>query len=159
MQLNTLQMKEKGQSLIELAMVLVFILILLVGIVDLGRVLFYYQAMRDASQEAVAYASAFPLDATYHPNCAAIIDRVIDNVADIDKSNVIVTYSDINNNSYPCAPKNGDVFKIACSGNTLTVTVNKTGFPLIMPLIGELIGRGINLSATTTATIIQPMCH
>jgi len=143
--------KEKGQSLVELAVVVVFILLLLVGIVDLGRILFYYQAMRDAAQEAVAYASAFPLDNTYQANCQAIINRVIDNVPDVSSVNV-----QFNNDT--CAAHSAKVIKEACSGNQVTITAIKNGYPLIMPLIGEIIGQSINLSATTTATIISPMC-
>ena len=142
---------EKGQSLIELAVVLVFILLLLVGIVDLGRVLFYYQSMRDAVQEAAAYASAFPLDNTYQANCQAIINRVVDNVPDI--GSVTVQY-----NSDACAAHSAKVIKEACTGTTVSVTAVKNGYPLITPLIGQFIGQAINLSATTTATIIQPMC-
>ncbi len=142
---------EKGQSLIELAISLVVILLLLAGIVDLGRVLFYYQAMRDASQEAVAYASAFPLDGTYQANCQAIVNRVYDNVPDV--TGVVVDYG-----SDPCSAHSARVIKEACTGNQVSVTVVKNGFPLIMPLLGQVIGQSIDLSATTTATIIQPMC-
>ncbi len=142
---------EKGQSLVELAFVLVVVLILLAGVIDLGRVLFYYQAMRDASQEAVAYASAFPLDNAYQANCQAIVTRVYDNVPDI--SNVTVQI-----NGDPCSAHSAKVIEEACTGNQVSVTVAKTGYPLIMPLIGQFIGQAINLSTTATATIIQPMC-
>jgi len=151
MHTKTLKRNEKGQSLVELAVVLVFILLLLVGIVDLGRVLFYYQSMRDAVQEAAAYASAFPLDSTYQANCQAIVDRVYDNVPDI--GNVIVQYG-----SDTCAAHSAKEIKEACTGNTVSVTAVKNGYPLIMRLIGQFIGQAINLSATTTATIITPMC-
>jgi Flp pilus assembly protein TadG len=143
--------EEKGQSLVELALIVVVILVLLAGIVDLGRVLFYYQSMRDASQEAVAYASAFPLDNTYQANCQAIIARVYDNVPDISSVTVQI-------NGDTCAAHSAKVIEEACTGNQVSVTVAKAGYPLIMPLIGQFIGQAINLSATATATIIQPMC-
>src|SRR5512135_2518902 len=156
MQLNTLQMKEKGQSLVELALVLVFILILLVGIVDLGRVLFYYQAMRDAVQEGVAYGSAFPQTVSsglYLANCQAIQARVVDNVPDISSADVTVTID-----NHTCVAGSATVIKAACSGRPISVTAVKNGYPLIMPLIGQFIGQAITLSATATATIITPMC-
>ncbi len=151
MQQRTQKLIEKGQSLVELALVLVFILILLVGLVDLGRVLFYYQSMRDAVQEAAAYASAFPLDDAYQANCQAIANRVVANVPDI--GGVLVRY-----NTDTCVANSAKVITEACVGSTVSVTATKNGYPLIMPLIGELIGRAINLSATTTATIMTPMC-
>ncbi len=151
MQKIKVERNEKGQSLIELALGLVVILLLLSGIVDLGRVLFYYQAMRDAAQEAAAYASAFPLDNTYQANCQAIINRVYDNVP--DASSVTVQY-----NGDTCTAHSAKVIKEACTGSQVSVTVVKNGYPLIMPLIGQYISQAINLSATTAATIIQPMC-
>ena len=51
---------ESGQSLVELAVSIIILLILLAGVVDLGRVAYYYIAMRDAAQEAASYASIFP---------------------------------------------------------------------------------------------------
>ncbi len=151
MQKIKVERSEKGQSLIELALGLVVILLLLSGIVDLGRVLFYYQAMRDAAQEAAAYASAFPLDNTYQANCQSIINRVYDNVP--DASSVTVQY-----NGDTCTPHSAKVIKEACTGSQVSVTVVKNGYPLVTPLIGQYISQAINLSATTAATIIQPMC-
>ena len=46
---------EKGQSLIELAFGIVVLLILLAGIVDIGRLLFFYISMRDAAQEGAVF--------------------------------------------------------------------------------------------------------
>ena len=51
---------EKGQSLVELAISLTFILILLAGVVYFGIGLFYYIAMRDAVQEGALYGSMNP---------------------------------------------------------------------------------------------------
>ena len=42
---------ERGQSLTEFAISLVFLLTLLAGIVDLGRMFFAYIIIRDAAQE------------------------------------------------------------------------------------------------------------
>src|SRR5574340_68722 len=51
---------EKGQSLVELAIVMVFVLILLAGVVDLGRMMYEFLSMRDAAQEGAAYGVVFP---------------------------------------------------------------------------------------------------
>ncbi len=45
--------KESGQSLVEMALVLPILLILLVGIIDFGRVLYSYSHLHLATQEAV----------------------------------------------------------------------------------------------------------
>ena len=48
---------EKGQSLVELALIIVFVLIILAGVVDLGRMMYEYLTMRDAAQEGAGYAA------------------------------------------------------------------------------------------------------
>ena len=51
---------ERGQSLAEMALMMSFLLILLVGVVDLGRGFFVYLALRDAAQEGALYGSTDP---------------------------------------------------------------------------------------------------
>jgi len=53
---------EKGQSLVEMALSLVLILILLVGTVEMGMAFFQYIQLRDAAQEGALYGSIAPLD-------------------------------------------------------------------------------------------------
>ena len=50
-------MGEKGQSLVEFSISLVFILILLAGTVEFGVALFQYIQLRDAAQEGALYGS------------------------------------------------------------------------------------------------------
>ena len=45
-------LSEKGQSMMEFAFGMVFLLIMLAGIVDGGRALFTYMALRDGVKEA-----------------------------------------------------------------------------------------------------------
>jgi len=51
---------EQGQGLVEFAFVATILLVLLVGLLDLGRALFTYMAMRDAAQEGATYGSIYP---------------------------------------------------------------------------------------------------
>jgi Flp pilus assembly protein TadG len=51
---------EGGQTLVELALTAVFMMVLFSVVVDLGRMFFTYVALRDASQEGAAYASIDP---------------------------------------------------------------------------------------------------
>ena len=67
--------REKGQSLVEFALVLVFLLSLLAGIFDLGRAFFAYIIIRDAAQEGAVFGSIAPKsDLTGFE--VAVIDRV-----------------------------------------------------------------------------------
>src|SRR3990172_7126738 len=74
---------EKGQSLIELAIMGTVILVLLAGVVDLGRMMYEYLTMRDAAQEGAGYGAVYP---SY---CGQIIERTSQNLPD-NTYNVVV---------------------------------------------------------------------
>jgi Flp pilus assembly protein TadG len=52
----------RGQAIVEFAIALPILLILMVGILEVGRAIFIYSAVTNASREAVRYASAVGLD-------------------------------------------------------------------------------------------------
>ena len=54
--------REQGQSLAEFALVLPIVLLILAGVLDLGRAYFSYVAVTDAAAEGAAYASLHPED-------------------------------------------------------------------------------------------------
>ena len=54
---------ESGQSLVEGALVIVILIMLLMGLADLGRAYFYYLALQSAAEEGVAYGAVHP---TWH---------------------------------------------------------------------------------------------
>lgn len=51
---------ERGQSLVEMAIGMVVVLIILLGLLDLGRAYFLYVALEDAASEAALYLSLYP---------------------------------------------------------------------------------------------------
>lgn len=51
---------ERGQSLVEMALVLPLLLLLLVGIIDFGRAFNNYIIITNAAREGARYASHFP---------------------------------------------------------------------------------------------------
>jgi len=51
---------EKGQGLVELALVLPLLLLILLGIADLGRAFYYTVMITGAAREAAAYAAGNP---------------------------------------------------------------------------------------------------
>lgn len=79
--------QEKGQSLLELALILPVLLTLLAGLADAGRALHTYMIITNAAREAVRYATIHPDDAS------GIINRGLD-VAEqggLDPAQVTVT--------------------------------------------------------------------
>jgi Flp pilus assembly protein TadG len=64
-QSNVYQPSERGQSLVELTLTFMILLVLLGGVLDLGRALFTFVALRDAAQEGAVYGSIQPDMAAY----------------------------------------------------------------------------------------------
>ncbi len=133
---------EKGQSLVEFAISVVVLLILLVGIVDLGRALFAYMTLRDAAQEGALYGSLYPTD-------AAGIEAHVRNASD-----AMLGFGPTNVQVQVTFPDGGQ-----CNGKGIRILVTYQNFPLTMPFLGTLIGsQTIPISASVTDTILLPPC-
>lgn len=142
MKLPLPQKKEEGQSLVELAIGMILLLIILAGIVDLGRAIFTLMAMQDAAEEGIVYGVAFPT------SCSQITSRVTDNL------------------SHKVLPKDISVAVqidgIACgaatnvtAGQQMLVEVTEN-FQITMPLLGSVIGQHIPLKATANGVLLRP---
>ena len=122
---------ESGQSFTEIAISLVFILILLASIVDLGRIFFTFVALRDAAQEGAAYASICPNDTAGVETRVRTSSNLPVNL--LDTSNILVEvfqdYVDIE----------------------VTVRVTHQDFSLSMPFLG---GVTVPLRAVVTDSIL-----
>ena len=135
---------EKGQSLIELAMGMIVLLILLGGIIDLGRVLFYFIAMRDAVEEGAVYGSINPT------HCDEIKERVRSAVPDGDALTVTVTIGGTN-----CVSS----LATACTGNKMHITATHNNFRLTMPFMTAFLGDApLKLTTDVDQTILRNKC-
>jgi len=131
---------EKGQSIVEFGISLVFILVLLAGTVDVARALFTYMDMREAAQEGALYGSIYPADTT------GIANRV----------QGAATSSGISPNSFNI---NVSLIGSPCTGNGIRVDVALNNFPITTPFLGALIGtQTVSISASATDTILSPAC-
>ncbi|RLD07303.1 MAG: hypothetical protein DRI65_04930 [Chloroflexota bacterium] len=144
--------REKGQSLVEFALVLVFLLTLLAGIFDLGRAFFAYIIIRDAAQEGAVFGSIAPKSDLVGFE-AAVINRV--EAAFLDPANPSATPIDVTKMNVQV-----DVVGMACAapGNGVRVTVDYS-LPISMPFLGAIIGSP-NILMTTKAedSILSPVC-
>jgi Flp pilus assembly protein TadG len=129
---------ERGQSLTEFAFGFLVLVLLIAGIVDLGRAFFTYMALNDAVQEGALYGSLNPT------NEAGIRSRVQGiAVGPIDMSQVKVDV---------------DIKGSACTGNPIVVTGEYT-FQITMPLIGAIVGdQNLAIRATVADYIVSPPC-
>ena len=136
-----IKQKERGQSMVELALTITFLMALLAGTIDLGRAFFTWLALRDAAQEGASYGTIKPNDVP------GVQKRVWDNLEQVVKSPqtnivVIVTFT---------GPK--------CHGNTIQVDVNYPTFTIGMPFLSTIIGDDqIPIHATVNDSILKPEC-
>lgn len=155
---------EKGQSMVELAVAVVVLLILVSGVVDLGRVSFHYIAMRDAVQEAASYASVFP------NNNQQIFARATDGIAGdgVDPSRIEVNLKIYKSSGiYECNWSVGSPDACAAStdtsgsnvvsvNNVIEVTITDSAFPITMPLLGSFLGsQTINIYTNIQDVVIS----
>jgi len=143
---------ERGQSMVELAMSLVFLLTLLAGVVDLGRAFFAYMIIRDAAQEGAVYgAIADKSDLTAFKNEVdnrvetAFVDPANPTQSPIDLSDMTVTTQIVGS---------------ACAGpgHGVKVTVDYS-LPITMPFLGSLLGtQELHMSTSVEDTILAPLC-
>ncbi len=139
---------QRGQSLIEVALSLTFMLIMLAGAVDVGRIFIAYISMRDAAQEGIAFGSVFP---TY---CNQIVQRVISSSTNMFQPTASMVSVTIGGAS--CATADSDQ---ACIGNEIVVTISNPAYPMTMPFIGAALGsQTIPLEVTAHDTILRPPC-
>lgn len=120
----------RGQSLVEVALVLPILLIIMLGLLDFGRAYYIQVALRDAADEGAVYASIRPNDTT------GIELRVVQAstvLFDIDPDTVSVIYPP---NLVPGAP--------------ITVTIDHL-MPIYTPFVQGMVSDGV-LTITGQAT-------
>lgn len=119
----------RGQSLVEFALLLPLLIVILIGILDLGRFFGGYVALTNAAREGARYAIDYPTDTTGIKN--RTVSEVSGSLPNFTTSNVTVN-----------AASGTD------PGNPITVAVSYP-FPLITTyLFGGLQNIPINTSAT-----------
>jgi len=147
-----LKKSERGQSLIEFALVLVFLLSLLAGVFDLGRAFFAYIIIRDAAQEGAVFGAIAPKD-DLNAFSIAVADRVV--AAYVDPSNPSEVSLDVNVMNVQV-----DIIGSPCAapGNGVRVIVDYS-LPVTTPFLGAIIGsQDVYLSTEVEDSILSPIC-
>jgi Flp pilus assembly protein TadG len=125
---------QKGQSLVEVAITLPVIILIMAGVLDLGRAYFTYVALSDAAAEGAAYAAINPGDTTQ------IVERAVES-----SNGLLVLDQDqitIQNNSLT-------------AGSPITVTVTYD-YALLTPILDSIVPEGrILLRAVVAQPIID----
>ena len=145
---------ERGQSLVELSVSLVLLLILLSGAVEFGIGFFQFVQLRDAAQEGALYGSMNP------SQCTTIQDRVkgaSSKPINLNGTGVTITTTIIDSassNSYSCGSTSADSYD--CEGNAVKVEITYQ-HQIFMPFMPAILGRStLPLKASVTDTILSP---
>jgi Flp pilus assembly protein TadG len=131
---------QRGQSMVEFALISPVFFLILVGIVDLGQGFFQYQQLNNAVSEGARVA-------TYNQDPTTIKNTVVARqTIGLTTSNVTVTcYVGWTTTTQTCA--NGlDI------GDAVKVTATKTFSPFTGRIIA-IVGSNINLSATAQRSV------
>ena len=141
---------ESGQSLVELAASLVLLLVVLAGIVDIGRAILAYFVLQDAAEEGIVYGTSFPGD------CNQIDLRIRNNVAhNIVPSSITVNIM-IQGNSGTYISCYTIPYTQVYAGKIMRIEITDA-FPITMPFLGTILGsQTIPLKVTTNGVILRP---
>jgi Flp pilus assembly protein TadG len=134
----------RGQSLVEFAITLPILLLIMVGILDLGRVYFAYISLTNAAREGARYGAAHP---TQVGDCSTPNTIKYHACQEVDGNIVKPIDLTINVTCNPCTPGPSDTPGI---NNPIVVNVTYS-FPLITTYI---FGGGTILLQTSAQMVI-----
>ena len=122
---------EKGQALVEFAIILPVLLLILLGIIEFGLMLNSYLTIQNASREGARLG-------------------IVGGTTDEIKSNVVSVSPNLNADdlSVTVSPDDAD----RNSGDTLTVTVNYY-YHTTVPIISNILNNIVTLKASTSMRI------
>jgi hypothetical protein len=148
---------ERGQSLVEVALSMIFIFYFLIGLFDLGRAYFMYISLEDSAGEAALYL-ALNANCKEDPNPGAGGDFCDDPNNALYRAREAANYNlDWDNATIEVkVPTSADnTTEYLGVGETVEVTIS-IPFTLITPIISNIVGDDtLTLSASATQTIVN----
>lgn len=117
---------EKGQALLEFALVLPLLVLLLFGIAEFGRMLGVYLSLQHAAREGARLAVTGASD-------YAVTERIIEAGVLLDPSRTQITIGPPQTNRF--------------RGDTVRISITYT-FPVETPVIGQVVGGEVPLAAS-----------
>jgi Flp pilus assembly protein TadG len=137
---------ESGQSLVEFALVALLVMLILAGVLDLGRAFFTYVALQDAAGEGSAYGAVRPtwVEHTSVPGQSNDPNNIVYRVKNSSFNSNIIKWEDtIVEVEVPSAE----------AYQPITVTVSFT-YTVMTPVIQAITGDSIVLRATSVQLIL-----
>lgn len=143
---------DRGQSLVEFALVIPILLTLVLVAVDFGRIYFTTIQVANAAREAAAYGAQFPTDSTgmlSRANAERNSQTQSGQQNTLTSSNVSAACKTPGGSSISCSAASGG----SGTGNTLTVSVN-TPFTFLTPFITNLFGGSMTIRSSATVAVL-----
>jgi len=101
-------MSQRGQSLVEFALSSVVLLLLVGGLVDIGRAIYVSEALSNAAREGARHGAWFDAPHQSHP---WLYDNEIKTVVDAELATISLPASVLKNSSTTCpSPSDGNTF-------------------------------------------------
>jgi len=121
--------RSRGQSMVEMALTLPFLLLLMLGTIDIGRVFIDYIQIRNGVFEGARYGSTQPSDTTGITNAVLNHGVPSDTIVNVSCSN---NGSNINCNTIPIGGE-----------GTITVVASRTYVPFTTSFLKKFFGIGV----------------
>ena len=153
---------KQGQGLVEFALALPILLVVMVGIMEVGRLLFIYTSVVNASREAVRFGSAngAASGVPQYYDCTGIENAAMQlgTISGFDATGITISYDNGNMPSpttkyASCAILAGTPSNTIETGDRIVVTVTATYTPVLQYLGLEAI-PSFPISSTSSRTII-----
>ena len=165
--------KADGQSLVEFALISAVFVLVVMGIFDLGRVVFHYNTLSNVAREGARYASVLHENSSGGlevANCASVVGHMqsLGVGLDLQLGDVGVAYGKYDGSNPPLPGQRCDAgvevrspFKFprdpgdSSVQNPYYVVVSATfQFQPITPLIGGVIGSGGQITLSSSASML-----
>ena len=133
-----------GQAMVEFALAIPFLLVLAMGVIEFGRMMFSYSAVVSAAREAARFGSAVE----NYQNCAAIqsAGARVGSLAGVQPENVIISYDDgFGGHELACPP---GLLKL---GSRIIVEIQGVAYAPLIPLLNL---PEISLQSVSRRTIL-----
>jgi Flp pilus assembly protein TadG len=127
-----LRRAERGQAVVEFALIVPILLLIVMGILDFGRVFYTYEALANAAREGARFCALHPGDA--NGTKARVAGELGGRVT-----------PDLAATSCPSA-------STVAAGDPVSVSASAT-VDLITPLMGSLVGDPVTITASATMSV------
>lgn len=134
--------RTRGQALVEFALILPIFLLVLMGILDLGRAVYYSSTLSNAAREAAR-------EGIVDQTCSHVSNKALQRAVGMDSATVTVRWlNTAGAQTRTCQPT---VTGTAAIGDRVVVTVDYI-YQAATPIIGNLVGS-IHLQGTSTFAV------